>query len=104
MDLKCFIWGIDLDSIDSICSYFRLKHGLFYSKILVSECCLLKCTEKLNSYKSFREHFRSSHDGLHYASNTNVTIQNKMRVNENGESSVIGNKAVNLRNKSTSIL
>ena len=101
MDLRCFICGIDLDSIDSTCSHFRLKHGLFDVKLSVSECCLPKCTEKLNSYKSFREHLRSSHDRLYYVSNTNITTQNKMRVNENGESSVIGNKAVNLRDKST---
>ena len=104
MDLKYFICGIDSDSIDSTCSHFRLKHGLFDVKLLVLECCLPKCTEKLNSYKSFREHLRSSHDSLHYVSNTNITTQKKMRVNENGESSVIGNKAVNLRNKGTSIL
>ena len=41
---------------------------------------------------------------LDLVSNTNLTTQKEMRVNENGESSAIGKKAVDLRNKSTSIL
>ena len=41
---------------------------------------------------------------LDLVSNTNVTTQKEMRVNENGESSAIGKKAADLRNKSTSIL
>ena len=76
MDLKCLICGIDLDSIDSTRSHFRLKHGLFNGKLLVLEFCLLKCTEKLNSYKSFREHLRSSHDSLHYVPGLEVWNRN----------------------------
>ena len=41
---------------------------------------------------------------LDLVSNTNVTTQKEMRVSENEESSAIGKKAVDLRNKSTSIL